>query len=404
VNAVDNRTVARCTLVVIGLVLATLLLLGLAYETRQVLTWIVIAAFFAVALHPAVSWLERKAMWCKRWLATLIVYLVAFAFLGGLIAVFVVPLAREGAQLADNMPQLVADIRAGRGPIGNLAERFHVLDYIQTHAAQLRGYVSGLGAPTLAVLRGAATGVAGVLTIFVLSYLMVLEAPKVVDGFLALFDQQRAERIRRVSHDCAKTVTGYITGNLLISLICGLLTYAVLAIMRVPFAGLIALFVGIADLIPLVGATLGAIVGVVAAFTHSVTAGIVVVVFFVVYQQLENHLLQPLIFARTVQLNPLTVLLAILIAVELAGILGALLAIPVAGIIQIIARDIWDTRRGRLKAEPTVGEDERPADVAGPSVTEEHSGVSHPDAAPDREPVRTDARPVGTGEPAADTH
>jgi predicted PurR-regulated permease PerM len=410
VNVLDSRTVARYTLVVIGLVLATLLVLGLAYETRQVLTWIVIAVFFAVALHPAVSWLVRKVSWCRRWLATLIVYVVAFAFLGGLIAVFVVPLAREGSQLADNMPQLVADIRAGRGPVGNLAERFHALNYIQTHSAQIRSYVTQLGAPTLAVLRGAATGVAGVVTIFVLSYLMVLEAPKVVDGFLALFNERRAERIRRVSHDCAKTVTGYITGNLLISLICGLLTYAVLAVMGVPFAGLIALFVGIADLIPLVGATLGAVVGVVAAFTHSVTAGIVVVVFFVVYQQLENHLLQPLIFARTVRLNPLTVLLAILIAVELAGILGALLAIPVAGIIQIIARDVWDTRHGRPKAEPTVGTDERPADSV-PSVSEEDStdtrggssgssSTSLPDAATPTRPG-TRVTPVPADEPGA---
>jgi predicted PurR-regulated permease PerM len=372
---VDNRTVARCTLVVIGLVLATLLLLSLAWQTRQVLTWIVIAVFFAVALHPAVTWLTRRASWCKRWLATLIVYVVAFALIGGMIAVFVVPLVNEGTQLADNVPTLISDIRAGRGPIGSVADRFHALQYIESHSAQIRGYLTGLGAPTLAALRGAATGIAGVVTIFVLSYLMVLEAPKVVDGFLALFDEQRAERIRRVSHDCAKTVTGYITGNLLISLICGLLTFGVLEIMRVPFAGLIALFVGLVDLIPLVGATLGAVVAVLAGFTHSVTAGIVVVVFFVVYQQLENHLLQPMIFARTVQLNPLAVLLAILIGVELAGILGALLAIPVAGIIQIIARDIWDTRRGRLKPTPTVGQDHEPA-------------------APEPSPVRADARPA----------
>jgi predicted PurR-regulated permease PerM len=194
----------------------------------------------------------------------------------------------------------------------------------------------------------------------------VLEAPKVVDGFLALFDDRRAERIRRVGHDCAKTITGYITGNLLISIICGGLTYAVLAVLGVPYAGLIALFVGLADLIPLVGATLGAIIATIAAFVESTTAGIVVIVFFVLYQQLENHLLQPLIFSRTVKVNPLTVLIAILIAVELAGILGALLAIPVAGIIQIIARDIWDTRRGRLKSQPTVGEDEIPVDASEP--------------------------------------
>jgi predicted PurR-regulated permease PerM len=125
------------------------------------------------------------------------------------------------------------------------------------------------------------------------------------------------------------------------------------------------------------------VVGVVAAFTQSITAGIIVLVFFVVYQQLENHLLQPLIFSRTVKLNPLTVLLAILIAAELAGILGALLAIPVAGILQIIVRDVWDTRRGRLKSEPTVGEDRRPAVTDGD--TDEQTSV----------PVRS--------EPATDT-
>ena len=125
-----------------------------------------------------------------------------------------------------------------------------------------------------------------------------------------------------------------------------------------PFAGLIALFVALADLIPLVGATLGAVVAV-RRFVHSVPAGIAVVVFFVLYQQLENHLLQPLIFARTVKLNPLAVLVAILLAVELAGILGALLAIPVAGIIQVVLRDVWDHRRGAPKPEPTVGEDRR---------------------------------------------
>ena len=107
-----------------------------------------------------------------------------------------------------------------------------------------------------------------------------------------------------------------------------------------------------------------------AGFTHSVTAGIVVVVFFVVYQQVENHLLQPMIFSRTVQLNPLAVLLAILIMTELAGILGALLAIPIGGIIQIIARDIWDTRNGRLKSVPTTGTDEEPVPASETPIVE----------------------------------
>jgi predicted PurR-regulated permease PerM len=375
----DTRLTARRTLIVIGLLLVTALLVLLVMKTSRVLVWIVVAGFFAVALNPAVNFVERKVRWVRRWLATLLVYIVVFVFIAGIIALFIVPLVREGTQLADQFPQIVADVRAGRGPIGQLSERFHVLQYIESHSEQIRSYASNLGAPTLAVLSGAATTIAGIVTIFVLSYLMVLESPKIINGFLALFDEQRAERIRRVGADCARTVTGYLTGNLLISLIAGVLTYVVLLILGVPYAGLIALFVGIVDLIPLVGATLGAVVAVIAGFSQSVTAGIILIIFFVAYQQLENHLLQPVIFSRTVKLNALTVLIAILIAVELAGILGALLAIPIAGMIQIIARDVWDERRGRPKDEPTVGDDEVPADQAGPdpdTATPKPSAVS----------------------------
>jgi predicted PurR-regulated permease PerM len=148
--------------------------------------------------------------------------------------------------------------------------------------------------------------------------------------------------------------------------------------MGVPFAGLIALFVGLVDLIPLVGATIGGVIAVLAAFIHSVPAGIVVLAVFLVYQQLENHLLQPVIYGRTVKLNPLTVIVAILIAAELAGVLGALLAIPLASIIQVVARDVWDHRRGRLKDEPTVGEDEEPAITAGATRAGDGAVADHP--------------------------
>jgi predicted PurR-regulated permease PerM len=232
---------------------------------------------------------------------------------------------------------------------------------VQDNQDKISKFASGLTAPAASIASGFATGIAGMLTVFVLAYLMVLEGPKVVDGTLNVFRPTTAERIRRVGGDCAKSVTGYISGNLLISFVCALLTYVVLLVLGVPFAGLIALFVGIADLIPLVGATIGGAIAIIAGFIHSVPAGIAVLVFFILYQQLENHLLQPLVFARTVKLNPLTVIIAILIGVELLGILGALLAIPVASMIQVILRDVWDHRRGRPKDEPTVGVDKEPA-------------------------------------------
>ena len=340
----DDRSVARSAAIVIGMVLVTALGLLLIYEIQRVLIWILIAAFFATALNPTVDWLERRVPWCRRWLATLVVFLIVFAILGGLVSLFVLPLIHEGSQLADQLPGLVRDARAGRGPVGDLLQRFHVLQWVQQHRDQIQSYAGGVGGTTLSIVKSAATTIAGIVTIFVLAYLMVLEAPIVLRTAVAPFSERRAERIRRIGTACARSITGYITGNLLISVICGVLTYVVLLVLGVPFAGLIALFVAIADLIPLVGATLGAVVGVLAGFTQSVPAGIVVLVFFVVYQQVENHLLQPLILSRTVKLNPLTVLVSILIGVELAGILGALLAIPIAGMVQIIVRDIWDSR------------------------------------------------------------
>jgi predicted PurR-regulated permease PerM len=344
----------RTILASIGLVLGTVLLLLLIREVQRVLVWIVIAGFFAVALYPVVNWIERHVPWCRRSLATLVVYLLVVALIGGLITLFVMPLAREGTALAHQLPAFIEDARAGRGPVGRLLDRAHVLTYLQQNESRIRSFLTGLGGPALSFIKTAATGVAATVTIFVLSFLMVVQGPKLVDGILALFPDDRAGHIRAVSAECAKTITGYISGNLLISVICGGLTYAVLVSLGVPFSGLIALFVGIADLIPLVGATLGAVVAALAAFLHSVPAGIIAISFFILYQQLENHLLQPLIFSRTVKLNPLTVLVAILIAVELAGLLGALLAIPVAAMIQIIARDLWNHHRARLKPEPTA--------------------------------------------------
>jgi predicted PurR-regulated permease PerM len=362
----EERVPVRTILTAIGLVLVSLFLVWLVITVQRVLVWTAVAGFFAVALYPVVNWVEQHLTRGRRSLATLLVFVVAAVVLLGILAAIVVPLTRQATELAGDLPGVIEDIRAGRGPVGNMLERTNVLQFVEEHEDRVRQQVSELGTPALGMIKAALTGVVGVISVFVLAYLMVLEAPVFIDSLLKLFEPRTADRISRVGRDCAKTITGYLSGNLLISIICGLLTYAVLRIVGAPFAGLVALFVAIVDLIPLVGATLGVLVASSAGFVHSVPAGITVVVFLVVYQQVENHFLQPVIYARTVKLNPLTVILAILIAVEVAGVLGALLAIPVASMISIIGRDIWDYRRGGLRSEPTVGEDCLPASQAEP--------------------------------------
>ena len=373
-----ERVPVRTIAVTIGMVLATAAILVLVWEVRRVLTWIVVAALLSVILGPVTDVVERR-LHLRRSLATLLVFLLGFLLLAGIVTAFVRPIAKEGPQFIDRAPDYLAQVQAGRGPVGSLVKRYKLAEYVNRNEARLRQAASRLTTPALAVVRSVFATIAGLVTILVLTFLMVLQGPELVANWLAVLPERRQEHVRRVAADCSKAVVGYVTGNLLISVIAGALTYAVLWIMGVPYKGVVALFVGFADLIPLVGATLGAIAAVAVAALHSLPAAIVVLVFFIVYQQVENHLLQPLILSRTVQLSALAVLVSILIGVELLGILGALLAIPVAGVISVIARDLYDTYRGRPKPEPTIGQDEVPA--------------SSPDA-PDR--ADEDARRAGT--------
>jgi predicted PurR-regulated permease PerM len=241
----------------IGLVLATVALLAAVVATRQVLTWIIIAGVFAVALYPAVEWLRRHTPRCRRSVATLVVFLTVLLAPAGIAATFVVPLAQEGPHLAGQLPDLLDPARTGRGPFGELVTRTNAPGYVQQHQDRIRSFVSGLTTPA-----------------------------------------------------------------------AGVLTYVVL---------------------------------------HSVPAGLAVVVFAVIYQQVENHVLQPLISARTVSLNPLTVIVAILIAGDLAGVLGTLLAIPAASMVQTIARDLWTHRRGAAGRQESRGSALSVAAGEGPS-------------------------------------
>jgi predicted PurR-regulated permease PerM len=349
----------RTILATIGLVLATFVGLLIVREVAKIITWLVVAAFLAVLATPAVDLLQHKAKF-RRGLATLTVFFLGFVVIFAMLFSFVRPLVSEASNFAEALPQFVEDAKEGRGRVGRLVERYNVEGFIEENQDRLDDAVRSLGANSLTVLSSVANTVAAVLTILVLAFLMTTGGPNLTATALSVVDPEKRLRVRRVAADCAKACTGYMAGALLICVIAGSTTFLFLTIMGVPFAGVLGLWVGFAALIPLIGATLGAIPTVLVAFLHSTPAGIGAVIFYVVYQQVENSFLQPTVMSRTVNVNPLAVLTAVLMGVELFGILGALLAIPVAGMIQVISRDLWDHRRGRWKEIPTIGEDEIP--------------------------------------------
>ena len=334
---------------VVGILVAAAIVLEILWIARHVLSWIFIALFLALALNPAVDRVERRIK--RRGLATGIVYLAAVGAVVGIALLFIPTLVNQVNDFAHKVPDYLNDLTKGRGRLGFLQEKYHLVD--KARDALKHGGASklfGVSGTALALAKGIVTTVVAVLTIAFMTFFMLLEGPKWLDRFYGLMPPQSRKRWRAVGRDIYRTIGGYVTGNLLISLIAGLLTTLVLIVTGVPYAVALGLIVAILDLIPLAGATIAAIIVGAIAFIHGVAAGIIVVVFFVIYQQIENHLIQPIVYGRTVQLSPLAVLISVLIGAELAGVLGALAAIPVAGTLQVIFLDWLRQRRGEAPA------------------------------------------------------
>jgi predicted PurR-regulated permease PerM len=343
----------------VAVVGAALVLWRLFAALGDILVLLAVAVFFTVVLAPAVDFFQSRAH-MRRGLATTIVFLIGLGVFGGIGYAFARPVYDASSSFANELPDTIRDAEEGRGDVGRWLKDIGAQDWARENIPKIRESLGSNSGVVFDAGRAVATGIFAVLTIAVLTFLMLLQAPQLSASLLALLPERRAEHVRQIGSDAARAVTGYVTGNLAISLVAGLFAYGWLRVLGVPFAFILALWVAFADLLPLVGATLGAIPPVFVAFLDSPGLGIATIIFFVIYQQFENHVLQPVVMSRTVKLNPLAVLVAVLVGVALAGLLGALLAIPVAGALQVVVRDVWDERRGTVKQVLSVGADETP--------------------------------------------
>ena len=369
-DGLEQTTPAPCVvafrpttiLAVLGIAVLVGLGLLLVYLAWQVLTWILVAVVLACALNPAVEALVRKGL--GRGSSVGVVFILALLLMTGVGFLIVPPLVSQVSEFIDAVPDFVDDLTRGRGPLGWLQDDYQIVDRIrEAIEAQGAGGVLGLSLPVLDLARSVLTVVVGVITIVFLTFFMLLEGPRTIRGALDQLAPRSQVRWERVGYDIYRTISGYVTGNLLISLVAGITSAAVLFGVGSEFAIALGLLVGILDLIPLAGATLAAIiVSTVVLFETDWLRALIVIGFFLAYQQLENHVLQPLVYGRTVQLSPLTVLVAVLIGAQLAGVLGALMAIPVAGTLLAIARELlYDRRTAAIETPPGVDLDtERP--------------------------------------------
>jgi predicted PurR-regulated permease PerM len=340
---------------VLGLTLAVVALLEVVLVARQVITWLLIAIFLALALNPLVDFFQRHGV-RRRGLAAGITFLLALIAIAGLGALFIPTLVSEVNGFARELPNYVRDITEGRGPLGRLADRYDIVERVRSGVEE--GGASrllGFSGTALAITKGVLTLIVATVTIAFMTFFLLLEGPAWMERFYALLPDESRDRWREVGNRVYRTVGGYVTGNLFISLIAGVASTILLLILDVPYAVALGLLVAILDLIPLAGATLAAVIlTTVAALDGGWLIGLIVALFMLIYQQIENHFIQPVVYSRTVQLSPLAIIIAVLIGAELAGVVGALAAIPVAGTIQVLLLFWLDERRRRRGAKPAT--------------------------------------------------
>ncbi len=327
----SSRTVLR----VLFVASAYVALLLLAWQARTQLVWIGIAFFLAVALSPAVKRVPTKG----RVASVFLVFGIAVIVVLLLGAAFIPTLVSQSQSLIDNLGKYTETVQK----VPWIATLFHRLNIPTDVAAQqerLLRSLSGAGLSLLGVAKGVFASLAATVTILGLTVFMLLEGPTWVALFLSTQPARRRQRIADLGGQMYKAVTGYVTGNVATSLLAGVVAGVAMLIVGVPFVVPLAILVALLDLVPLVGATLGAIIVILVALFDSWVAALIMLAFFLVYQQIENHVIQPLVYGRTVQMSPLLVLVSVLIGAALGGIVGALVAIPIAASIQIVIRDL----------------------------------------------------------------
>jgi predicted PurR-regulated permease PerM len=289
----------------------------------------------------------------------------------GLLALFFFAVREQVASVLTDLPGTVRQAASGRGPIGNLVQKMNIEQLVDDNRESLIRAAESLQREMPNLVGRALALLLQIITVLVMTSLMLSQSEVLGRTALSLLPERHRAEVASVSRQAASAVSGYMIGNLVISLCAGVTALLVLLVLGVPNAVVIALWVAFADLIPLVGATMGAIVAVIAALLVSPGAGIAALVFFAVYQQFENSVLQ--VMARTVKVNPLAVLLSVLLGVEMLGFAGALLAIPFAGAITVVVKEIW--RHRSSVADQLVLVSERGAvllgdDLAAADVTE----------------------------------
>jgi predicted PurR-regulated permease PerM len=351
------RAIVRIVLIVVGVALSLYLL----FLLRKPIGWLLIALFLTVALSGPVNMLERHM---RRGLAIASVYLALLAIPALLIALIVPTLITQGTNFGRDLPHYsrdVTDFVNKNKRLRKINEDYDITQKLQQQADKLPARLGGAAKTLGDIGFGLINSVFALVTILILTAFMLGSGRRWRDTLLESRPSAQRERLERSFDNIGSAVGGYVAGALGVAAIAGVFDYIVMKILGVPFAAPLAVMCGLFSLIPLVGATIAAvIVGIVTLFADFPTATIAWTVWAIVYQQIENSLIQPQVQRRTVQVHPFITIVAVLFGSTLLGVLGAIVAIPIAASVQILLREYVDWRTLSVREAP-IDEEPPPA-------------------------------------------
>lgn len=341
---VSNRTVVRVLL----LTLLSFIGLMAVKQASHALLLIFTAFFLALALNAPVRWLSNRIPGKRRGsrvVGTALAYVVIIGVLAAFLASIVPPLVRQTNTFISAAPHLIEEVRGQDGPIGEIVRKYHLQKQVDNFSDQLSDRLKNASGYAFDTAKGIGSSIFSVLTILVLTYMMLIEGPRWLKLFERFVPREHHPRIEALAADMYKVVKGYVNGQVTLAAIAALMLLPALLILHVGYPAALVVVVFICGLIPMVGHTIGAIIVTTVALFHSLPSALIILGYYILYQQIENYIIQPRIQANSTNMSPLLVFASVIIGVNFGGLFGGLVAIPAAGCVRILVLDYMRSKR-----------------------------------------------------------
>lgn len=345
---ISNQTVIRVILTVF------LTILGLAAldKISHALVLIFTAFFLSLALNAPVHWISQQLPGKRkgsRSVATSISFLIVVIVLAGFIALVVPPAVRQVGNFVQAVPGYVDDLQDQDSPVGKFIRDNDLEDTINDLSDDVSNVVKNSGDTAVTTVSTVGSGIVSLLSVLVLTFMMLVEGPRWIAYGKKLLPGDKRTRVTKITRDMYKVVRGYVNGQVTLALVAALMILPAMVILNVPYAGALAAIVFLCGLVPMIGHYVGATIVTLVALIESPVSAILILAYYILYQQIENYVVQPRIQASATNMSPLLVFASVIIGVNLAGILGGIVAIPIAGCIRVL---IIDYLQSKGKIEP----------------------------------------------------